>query len=127
MAVSKTTCIALGGALLGLLLTGCGPALNPATSAVEISTIPVLTASQEVGEFLTVCMYNRARPEPFRVVKASCRVGADHCTAFVALRREGDQNLLATFDMLNPPVEATGPTCDRPVWQSSGVFQPRQP
>lgn len=125
MAVSKTTFVALGGVLLGMLLTGSAePASEPEAASVEISTIPVLTASQDVGDVLTACMYPGARPEPFRVVTSSCRAGAEHCTAFVALRSEGDQTLLATFDILNPPVEATGPTCDRPISHPSGVLAP---
>ena len=125
MAVLKTTYIALGGVSLGLLLTGSGKLVSdPATAGGEISTIPVLTASQEVGDVLTACMYPGARPEPFRVVTSSCRTGAEHCTAFVALRSEGDQTLLATFDILNPPVEATGPTCDRPIAKPTGVLTP---
>lgn len=124
MAVSKTSSTALAGVVLGLFLTG---GAEPGSDAGgQISTIPVVTTSQNVGKTLTVCMYPRARPEPFRVVRASCQSGADHCTAFVALRGEGDQNLLVTFDLLNPPVEATGPTCDRPVWQSSGILRPQQ-
>lgn len=118
----------LAGAVgLAVLTAAVAPSNAQRDRAPEaIPYLPVITASQHVGETLTVCMYHGARPEQFRVVSASCRRGADHCTAFVALRSSEDQILIPGFDLLNPPVEATGSTCERPAQLTSGTLNPAE-
>lgn len=129
MAVLKSTLVVLASVGAGLLTAASSGHAEGGAVGSEITTIPVLTAGTEVGQMLTVCMHHGARPAPFRVVASSCRGGAAQCTAFVALRSAEDQVLLAGFDLLNPPVEATGPTCERPLFLPSGVHKalPGQP
>ena len=129
MVVLRWLAAVLISSAAGLLLAAGSARTDDGAGAPEITTIPVLTAGTDVGQSLTVCMYHGARPEPFRVVSSSCRGGAGQCTAFVALRSADDQVLLAGFDLLNPPVEATGPTCDRPLFLPSAVHNalPGQP
>ena len=90
-------------------------AFVPVSSPSDIKALPVLTADKDVGSVITVCMYPGARPEQFRVIGTSCQSDLDRCTAFVALRTAEEVEMLAGgFDLTDPPVEATGPTCDRP-------------
>ena len=82
--------------------------------------LPVLTATQKVGTTITACMYPGARPQTYDVVSASCRDGASVCTAWVLMRTPDEMEMLtAGFDLTNPPVEATGPTCELPEFRPS--------
>lgn len=125
MAFLRLIVLAVLAAGLGLLVAASSGLTADGAENSEVRAIPVLTKSREVGEVLAVCMYHGARPADFRVVSTSCREGAEQCTAFVALRSEGDLTLLAGFDLMNPPVEADGPSCDRPAFLRSGVQQQR--
>lgn len=86
-----------------------------------MTALPVLTATQQVGPRISACMYPGARPSTYDVVSHSCRGGASVCTAWVLMRSAEEMEMLTIgFDLTNPPVEATGPTCERPELPTSG-------
>lgn len=104
------------------LLTLTGAASEPMMVVQGATLLPILTATQQVGTTISACMYPGAKPETYRVVSHSCRGGAV-CTAWVLMRSPEEMEMLTGgFDLTNPPVEATGPTCDRPVRQSTGTL-----
>jgi hypothetical protein len=107
-------------------LAGAAPQETPAERGAPM--IPVLSATQEVGSTITACMYPGARPETYRVGAASCRDGASVCTVWVVMRTRDEREMLTgDFDLRNPPVEATGPTCPRPEFRPSGRLPSREP
>ena len=115
----KTTVAATVGITALLTLTGAVP--EPSMVRQGAALLPVLTATQQVGTTISACMYPGAKPETYQVVSSSCRGGASVCTAWVLMRTPEEMELLTVgFDLTNPPVEATGPTCDRPLRQSTG-------
>lgn len=105
-----------------VLLSAAGA--SPQADGAKVVTIPIKTATQTVGETITVCMYRGARPSPYRVVRSSCRGGADYCTAHIALGEEEADMVVTSYDLDYPPVEATGPTCDQPAPPPTGVLPP---
>ena len=123
MAFRRTIALILGGIALVLLTTGAMAQDGWPTAAAPANTtvLPVATATRQVGESISVCMYHGAHPQPYRVVAAVCRGGAEGCTAFVAVPNSEAAILTAGYDLTNPPVEATGPTCERPAFLPSGV------
>lgn len=117
---------ALGVAVL-LTLTGAAP--QKSGPVVQGATqLPVLTATQRVGATISACMYPGAQPETYRVISHSCRGGASVCTAWVQMRTPDEMEMLTgDFDLTNPPVEATGPTCERPEFRPSGRLPAPRP
>lgn len=109
-------CKFLMGGAAALLIVGAGSALSARTPIQpdQVRVIPIRTATQTVGQSITVCMYRGARPSSYRVVTSSCRGGADYCTAWIELGEEEAEVVVATYDLGFGPVEATGPTCDQP-------------
>lgn len=117
----KTVLAASAGLIALVTLTGAAP--EPMRAAQAATLLPVLTATQRVETTISACMYAGARPETYQVVFHSCRGGASQCTAWVLMRSpEEIEMLTAGFDLTNPPVEATGPTCDRPMHQPTGTL-----
>lgn len=109
--------------IAAIALVGLTGASTVERASDQVAAVPVLTASRTVGAALSVCMYPGARPQTYRVLSISCRGGAERCTAFVALGDEEAEVLLAGYDLANPPVEATGSVCERPVFRSEGILQ----
>ena len=93
--------------------------------AAGIRAVPVRTATLTVGNTITVCMYGGARPSPYRVITATCRGGADFCTAWIELGEEEAEMVVTIYNLDFAPVEATGPVCDQPRPPASGAIPPR--
>lgn len=108
--------------IVGIAVVGLAGASRAERSEDQAVAIPVLTASRAVGAEMSVCMYPGARPQAYRVMSVSCQSGADRCTAFVALRGDEAEILIAGYDLSNPPVEATGSVCERPAFRADGVL-----
>jgi len=119
------TVLTVAGAL-ALLSIGTAPvaqSINP--EAAGIRAIPIRTATRTVGDTITVCMYGGARPSPYRVITATCRGGADFCTAWIELGEEEAEMVVTIYNLDYAPVEATGPICDQPRRPPSGAAPPR--
>lgn len=119
----RLAALVIGGASIFVFTTGAlsdeGWPWAPTPSDVVV--LPVLTSSQNVGERISVCMNHGARQRSYRVMNSACRRGAEHCTAFVAVPIADAENFVPFYDIANPPVEATGSTCDLPASNPSGI------
>lgn len=103
----------------GALVEQAWPLIAPPPNTV---VLPVVTPSSSVGETIAACMYPGARPQPYRVVARTCRQGAEHCTAFVAVPHSEAQILVAGYDLANPPAESVGASCSDPEFRPSGLL-----
>lgn len=120
---AATLIVGAGLLTLTAATTKAPDAVRPLASAPgDMVLLPVATLAQDIGESIRVCMYHGASPRDYPVVHATCRGGGDKCTAFVAVTKEEADFLLLTYDLSNPPVEANGAVCDRPLFLSSGVL-----
>ncbi len=114
----------MGGAAVRNSIEQASDALWPWSPTPEGTiSVPVSTESVTEGDRLLVCMYEGARPREYPVLAAGCHGGAERCTTFIALPVSEAVNLLVTYDINNPPVEATseatreatsGPRCIKP-------------
>jgi len=113
-------------AVVALALTGAARQETPPERGAPM--LPIFSTTREVGETITACMYPGARPETYRVGAASCRGDASVCTVWVVMRSRDEREMLTGgYDLRNPPVEATGPTCPRPEFRPSGRLPLQRP
>ena len=125
MAFLTKVALAGGGIAAALLTSGFALSEWPLGAApAGAAVLPVLAKKGSDAPTISVCMYPGARPQSYSVLQRVCPGGADTCTAFVAVQQSEAEILVAGYDISNPPVEATGSVCDRPVFIPSGAALP---